>query len=66
MGRVLLAGLPPAELEAYLGGVELVPPTPKTITRPDRLRTALAKVAAQGYAMVDQELEVGLRSISSG
>jgi IclR family transcriptional regulator, pca regulon regulatory protein len=36
MGRVLLAGLPPAEVEAHIGGVELVPPTPKTITRPDR------------------------------
>lgn len=64
MGRVLLAGLPPAALDAYLGGVELTELTPRTITRPDKLRAALSRVRSQGYAIVDQELEVGLRSIA--
>ena len=58
------AGLPPAALDEYLAGVELAELTPKTITRPDKLRAALAKIGTQGYALVDQELEVGLRSIA--
>lgn len=64
MGRVLLAGLPSAALEEYLAGTELAELTPKTITRPDRLRSALSKIRSQGYALVDQELEIGLRSIA--
>ncbi len=64
MGRVLLAGLRPAALDDYLADVEFTELTPKTIVRPDRLRSALTKVAAQGYALVDQELEIGLRSIA--
>ncbi|TAM92848.1 MAG: IclR family transcriptional regulator [Jatrophihabitans sp.] len=64
MGRVLLAGLTPEALDAHLRDVELTELTPKTITRPDRLRAALSRVRAHGYALVDQELEVGLRSIA--
>ena len=64
MGRVLLAGLAPDALDAYLAGTELRPLTPKTITSPDKLRATLGRVASQGYALVDQELEIGLRSIA--
>ena len=65
MGRVLLARLPDDELEAYLGSVELRPLSPKTVTSRDALRTALAKVREQGWALVDQELEEGLRSVAA-
>ena len=64
MGRVLLAGLPPESLDAHLERVEMRQLTPKTITTPDKLRKALTRIAAQGYALIDQELEVGLRSIA--
>jgi len=64
MGRVLLADLAPSELDAYLRRVKLVAHTPKTIVAPDRLRKAVAGVAEEGYAIVDQELELGLRSIA--
>lgn len=64
MGRVLLAGLTPDALDAYLDETELLQLTPKTITDSAKLRTALARIAGQGYALVDQELEVGLRSIA--
>jgi IclR family pca regulon transcriptional regulator len=64
MGRVLLAHLPPEDLERYLARVELKPLTARTITDPGRLREVLAEVGQQGWAMVDQELEVGLRSIA--
>lgn len=64
MGRVLLAHLPPAALDEYLRRVKPVAHTPRTIVAPERLRKVLAAVAADGYAVVDQELELGLRSIA--
>lgn len=64
MGRVLLAFLPPDQLEQYLARVELTPHTTRTITSADKLRLALRNVRRLGYALVDQELEVGLRSLA--
>jgi IclR family pca regulon transcriptional regulator len=64
MGRVLLAYLPPDQLEAYLARAVLTPHTTRTITSADKLRIALRNVRRLGYAMVDQELEVGLRSLA--
>ncbi|HEY0264285.1 MAG TPA: IclR family transcriptional regulator C-terminal domain-containing protein [Granulicella sp.] len=64
MGRVLLAYLPNDKLEQYLSHVDLVPRTTRTITTVDKLRIALRNVRRTGYALVDQELEVGLRSLA--
>ena len=64
MGRVMLAHLPSDALDAYLGRVKLVAYTPRTVTAVDRLRKVLASVAADGHAIVDQELELGLRSVA--
>jgi len=64
MGRVLLAALPEPELECYLARVRLEPLTRWTVTDPARLRATLVRVRAEGYALVDQELEEGLRSLS--
>jgi IclR family pca regulon transcriptional regulator len=65
MGRVLLAGLPPEELEAYLDRARLERLTRHTVTSPEGLRAELAKARAQGWALVDQELEEGLRAIAA-
>jgi IclR family pca regulon transcriptional regulator len=65
MGRVLLAALPPDELERYLAEAKLEPLTDRTVTDADRLRELLAEVAEQGYAIVDQELEEGLRAVAA-
>jgi IclR family pca regulon transcriptional regulator len=65
MGRVLLAELDPAELDAFLAGARLEPLTPHTVTDPGRLRAILDEVRAQGFAIVDEELELGLRSIAA-
>ena len=65
MGRVLLAGQPAQWLDDYLAKADLKPLTRRTITDPAKLRTVLAKIAAQGYAIVDQELEEGLRSLAA-
>jgi IclR family pca regulon transcriptional regulator len=64
MGRVLLAALPEDARETYLDAVRLEPLTPFTVTDPARLRAVLAGVAEAGWALVDQELEEGLRSIA--
>ncbi|WP_329464435.1 IclR family transcriptional regulator domain-containing protein [Streptomyces sp. NBC_01431] len=64
MGRVLLADLPAAERAARLGRMELRALTPRTLTSPAALAATLDEVAAQGYALVDEELEEGLRSIA--
>jgi IclR family transcriptional regulator, pca regulon regulatory protein len=65
MGRVLLAWLPPAALEEYLTKTGLERRTARTITSRDALTAELERVRAQGWALVDQELEEGLRSIAA-
>ncbi|MEV5499670.1 IclR family transcriptional regulator C-terminal domain-containing protein [Nonomuraea fuscirosea] len=65
MGRVLLAALPPEALETYLGRAELRRLTSHTIVLPAALRAELDEVRGRGWAMVDQELEEGLRSIAA-
>jgi IclR family pca regulon transcriptional regulator len=62
MGHVLLAGLSAPELQRYLAQADLRPLTGRTITRREDLISRLDLVRRQGYAIVDQELEHGLRS----
>ena len=65
MGRVLLAALPEDELDARLARADLRSLTPRTITSAGELRDAIGRVRRQGYAIVDEELEEGLRSIAA-
>ena len=65
MGRVLLAGLDNDDLERYLASIARTALTENTVTDADALRTTLAQVRDQGWALVDQELEHGLRSIAA-
>ena len=65
MGRVLLAGLPDDELEAYLKDIRLERLTARTVSSAAALRAELQRVRAQGWAMVDQELEEGLRAVAA-
>lgn len=64
MGRVLLANLSPPDLAAYLRRAKLLPLTPRTEVSRDGLAAILQTVRAREYAVVDQELEIGLRSIA--
>lgn len=63
-GRVLLAALPQEAVDAWIERQTLVALTPQTLTHPERLRIEIARARAQGYAVVDQELEPGLRTIA--
>ncbi len=64
MGRVLLAYLPQDQLEQYLMRATFTQYTPRTMTSADKLRLALRNVRRNGYALCDQEFEVGLRSLA--
>lgn len=64
MGRVLLAGLGTAQLAEFLAGAELRALTPNTMTEPAALQEEIERVRESGWALVDQELEAGLRSIA--
>jgi IclR family pca regulon transcriptional regulator len=64
MGRVLLAAQPDDWLDHYLTGLTMTALTPRTITDVPRLRHVLSRVRSAGYALVDQELEEGLRSLA--
>jgi IclR family transcriptional regulator, pca regulon regulatory protein len=65
MGRVLLAALPDAELDAFLRDARLEAFTERTIAAPAGLRAEIERVRENGWALVDQELEIGLRSIAA-
>lgn len=65
MGRVLLAALPGDELDAALERMALRPMTAATITTRAALERELERVRRQGWALVDQELEEGLRAVAA-
>jgi len=64
LGRVLLAGLTEAALDQYLSKVKLVAYTDRTVVNEARLREIIAETRQRGFAIVEEELEIGLRSIA--
>ncbi len=65
MGRVLLSGLDRVACEALLDQIELRPLTNRTITTRSELEAELDRVREQGFAIVDEEFEDGLRSVAA-
>jgi IclR family pca regulon transcriptional regulator len=65
LGRVLLADLPEDEAAALLSAAPRPKLTPRTVTDVDALCSELATVRRQGWALVDQELELGVRSLAA-
>ncbi|GLC62879.1 hypothetical protein PLESTB_001954100 [Pleodorina starrii] len=64
MGRVLLAALPEPDLLALLAGAPFPARTPHTLTNAEALFDEIARVRRDGHAIIDQEVEIGLRSIA--
>jgi IclR family pca regulon transcriptional regulator len=64
MGRVLLANLPADELESVLPKIEFKRFTDRTVSSVEKLRQVLVTVRREGHAIIDQELELGLRSMA--
>jgi IclR family transcriptional regulator, pca regulon regulatory protein len=63
--RALLAAQPEDWLERYLAAVSLHGLNGRTITSPGGLRQELRKIRGRGWALVDQQLEEGLRSLAA-
>ncbi|HEY8612068.1 MAG TPA: IclR family transcriptional regulator C-terminal domain-containing protein [Roseomonas sp.] len=64
LGRVLLAALPDPALDALLDGLRPEAVTPRTETDPARIRDAITAARAAGYALVEEEMELGFRSLA--
>lgn len=64
IGRILLANLPPAQLEIWLDRYPLQKMTPKTIVNRTEFKAEMNRIRKQGFALVDEELEIGIRSIA--
>lgn len=65
MGRAIVGAGPLDQQEAFLSKVRLRQLTAHTVTSIDELRASLEQVRSQGWALVDQELEEGLRSLAA-
>ncbi len=64
MGRVLLAALPADEARAIIEASDLTPRTPHSLTDPVEIMGRVDAARRDGYAVIDQEVELGLRSIA--
>ena len=64
MGRILLAALDDAALDDYLNHADLQVKTSRTLHTPQDLRANIEEIRRQGWVIIDQELEVSLRSIA--
>jgi DNA-binding IclR family transcriptional regulator len=65
VGKALLTGFSLAELDTFINECGLPRLTAKTITRPEDLRTHLQKIRSQGYALDDEEEEVGAKCVGA-
>lgn len=65
MGRVLLAGLSDPQLDEFLDRLVVTGPTLQSIDNIEALRSEIHSVRNQGYALIDQELEEGIRSVAA-
>ena len=64
MGRVLLAGMAEQDRTRLIAQAPIVANTPKTLVNPTAIEDAIRRVGRDGYAIVDEELEIGLISIA--
>ena len=64
LGRVLLAGLPDDELDAYFDGLVIQPLTSKTITDPQMLRDEIARVREAQFATTVDQLDYGITALA--
>jgi IclR family transcriptional regulator, pca regulon regulatory protein len=64
VGRVLMASWNDEKLQAYLRETKPVASTRKSLIRKKQVLDAVRKAQALGYAILDEELEIGLRAIA--
>ncbi|MDA3625246.1 IclR family transcriptional regulator C-terminal domain-containing protein [Saccharopolyspora oryzae] len=66
MGRVLLSALPPEEVRTILEATDRVHHTANTVTDLDELLATVERARNDGYALGDEEFQVGIRSVAVG
>jgi IclR family pca regulon transcriptional regulator len=64
LGRVLLAALPETEARAIVERSDLAPRTALSLTDPEEIMARVVAARDEGHAIIDQEVEIGLRSIA--
>ncbi len=64
LGRILLAHLGDAELDAYLNRTRFERFTEKTVVSPTKLKTIIRRCRKNGYAMIQDELDYGIVSVA--
>ncbi|MBU6316053.1 MAG: helix-turn-helix domain-containing protein [Acidobacteria bacterium] len=64
MGRVMLADRTDAEVRSMVGP-QVAPPSPRALTDVDALIDEIKSVRQQGWCLLDQELEEGIRSVAA-
>jgi IclR family acetate operon transcriptional repressor len=65
LGKAILSRMPVAERDAILAEAELVPLTAHTVTAVDALRQQIERAAIDGYALDDEENEIGMRCVAA-
>ena len=65
VGKCILAYMPKHELDSVLDQVDLVAHTPNTITNIFQLQEELNRVRCNGYAIDNEEREIGIRCVGS-
>jgi IclR family pca regulon transcriptional regulator len=64
LGRVLAGAMPDAELEAFLSELKPVRFTRQTVVSKPEIRRLILDARKKGYALADQEAEIGIRSVA--
>jgi DNA-binding IclR family transcriptional regulator len=64
-GKIVLAELAPAALNAYLAGVALVPATPQTVRSKTRLKQEIQQIRTAGFAYSHEEFTPGITAIAT-
>jgi IclR family transcriptional regulator, acetate operon repressor len=63
VGKAILAGLPEARVDAILAAAGMEARTPNTLVTPAALKHDLEAVRSRGYALDEQEQELGVRCV---
>jgi IclR family pca regulon transcriptional regulator len=64
IGHVMLAHLPPQELDDYLSRTRFHPYTEHTLTSPEELRSVLKEMRDTGFAFASQQMELRLCTLA--
>lgn len=64
-GKAVAAFLPEEKIDELIRTKGLTPYTPKTITSPEMLKAHFARIREKGYALDDEEFDIGVRCIGA-